>query len=330
MKFASFPFNRPRRLRKTQIIRDLVQETHFSVNNLIAPLFILDGENIKQEINSMPGVFRYSLDLLMKEVGELIKLGVNNFALFPVINKALKNQTAEEALNPFGLIPQAIKTIKKSFPQAILISDIALDPFTSHGHDGLVNEFHEVVNDKTVEILCKMAVCHAEAGVDVVAPSDMMDGRISKIRGALDSGGFSDTLIMSYSAKFASSFYGPFRDALSSNLVFGDKKSYQLNPANALEAEKEIEIDALEGADMLMVKPGLSYLDIVYRAKQITKLPVIAYSVSGEYSMIKAASQNQWLNEKEVVFENMIAFRRAGASGVITYHARQIAEWLSS
>ncbi|MDX1919660.1 MAG: porphobilinogen synthase [Candidatus Caenarcaniphilales bacterium] len=324
---SSFPHVRPRRLRANEAIRALVQETSLGVSNLIYPLFVMDGKKQKQEISSMPGCFRFSMDLLLEEIKEAYDLGLRTFALFPVIDPKLKSEDAKESYNPEGLIPRTLRVLKKSFNDICLITDVALDPFTSHGHDGLVDS-ERILNDETVEVLCKMALVQAHAGTDIVAPSDMMDGRVKCIREYLDKNEHSETLILSYSAKFASGFYGPFRDALSSNLKFGDKKTYQLDPANAREAEKEILLDTNEGADMLMVKPGLAYLDILYRASQITHLPLIVYSVSGEYSMIKAACANGSLDEQKVVMESMLAFRRAGARGIITYHAKDIAGWL--
>lgn len=323
-----FPHIRPRRLRSSETIRQLVKENHLSISNIIYPLFVLDGENKKEEISSMPSCYRFSQDLLLQEIKECHALGLRTFALFPVLESKLKSKCAKEAYNKDGLIPRTLRLLKENFEDICLITDVALDPFTSHGHDGLVNDKGKILNDETVEVLCKMALVQAQSGADIVAPSDMMDGRVKCIREYLDKNECSETLILSYSAKFASSFYGPFRDAISTKLEFGDKKTYQLDPANAREAEKEILLDAEEGADMLMVKPGLAYLDVLYRASQLSKLPLIVYSVSGEYSMIKAASANGWLDEQRVVMEAMTAFRRAGASGIITYHAKDIARWL--
>ncbi|MFN5540366.1 MAG: porphobilinogen synthase [Candidatus Melainabacteria bacterium] len=331
--YSSFPLHRARRTRNNNAFRNLVRENHLSIQDLIYPLFIIEGHNQKIEIASMPGCFRLTIDLLLKEIAEAVKLGIQHIAIFPVIPNENKSESADEAYNPNGLTQTAIKEIKNNFPEICLITDIALDPYTIHGHDGICDSKGNILNDQTVEILCKMAIVQAEAGADIVAPSDMMDGRVYSIRQALDKAGFQDTLILSYSAKYASSFYGPFRDALNShlnsNLQFGDKKTYQMDIANAKEAEKEILHDEAEGADMVMVKPGLAYLDIVYRASQITTLPIIVYSVSGEYSMIKAAAQNGWLNEKQIVLESMIAFKRAGASGIITYFAKDIARYLT-
>ncbi len=326
----TFPLSRPRRLRQTQAIRSLVSETKFGTENLIYPLFVTEGKEQKTEISSMPDCFRLSIDLLVKEVKEAYTLGIDKIALFPVIEKDLKDEKATESYNPNNLTARTIKAIKENCPEVCVITDVALDPYTVHGHDGIVDEDGNILNDDTVEILVEMALSQAKAGADIVAPSDMMDGRVLAIRKALDESRYQGVLILSYSAKYASAFYGPFRDALSSNLKFGDKKTYQMDPGNALEAEKEILIDEEEGADLLMIKPGLAYLDILGRAKQTTRLPLVVYSVSGEYSMIKAAAQNDWLDEKKIVLETMTAFRRAGASGIITYHAKQIANWLRS
>jgi porphobilinogen synthase len=324
----SFPIVRPRRLRQNQALRDLVQENSLNISNLIYPLFVMDGDEQKSEIGSMPGCYRRSIDLLTQEAREAFELGIKFVALFPLIDSVLKSDRAEEAYNPNGLIPRAIRVLKRELPELNIISDVALDPYTSHGHDGLVDQKGNILNDQTVEVLAAMALCQAKAGADILAPSDMMDGRVIAIRGTLDQHEYQNKLILAYSAKYASAFYGPFRDALQTNLKFGDKKTYQLNPANTLEAHKEIMLDINEGADMVMVKPGLAYLDIVYRASQIGQLPVIVYAVSGEYSMIEAAAQKGWLDKKKIVLETMLAFRRAGASGIITYHAKEIASWL--
>ncbi len=326
----SFPFIRPRRLRQTATIRNLVRETHFEVNNLIYPLFVIDGENQKQIINSLPDCFRFSIDLLIEEVKEAYSLGLRIFALFPVISDSLKAERPSEAYNLQGLIPNAIRALKKALPSDIcLIADVALDPYTIHGHDGIADENGQIINDETVEILGQMALCLAKAGADIIAPSDMMDGRIGYIRKILEENNLSNILILSYAAKFASAFYAPFREALNVSLKFGDKATYQLDPANAREAHKEIVLDINEGADLIMVKPALAYLDIIQQASQISHLPIIVYSVSGEYAMLKAAAAQNWLDEKKTVLETMIAFRRAGAAGIITYYAKQIAQWLA-
>jgi porphobilinogen synthase len=323
-----FPQNRSRRLRKNNSIRSLVQENHLSVDDLIHPIFLLEGNKTVQPIESMPGVNRYTLDEALKEIQQINELGIKAIALFPVVENTKKNPSATEALNPDNLMHRALREIKQRFPEILLISDVALDPYTDHGHDGLCDEKGNILNDETVEVLCKMALLQAQAGADIVAPSDMMDGRITKIRGVLEKNNLKNTLIMSYSAKFASSLYGPFREALSSSLSFGDKKTYQLNPANTKEALKKIISDTHEGADLLIVKPGTLYLDIISEAAKNTLLPIVAYCVSGEYSMIKAASLNGWIDERTVVLETMLSFKRAGASAIITYHAKEIANWL--
>lgn len=326
----SFPFIRPRRLRQNATIRNLVRETNFDIHNLIYPLFVIEGQKKKQAINSMPNCFRFSIDFLIEEVKHAYALGLRIFAVFPVIEEKLKSSDKpREAYNPEGLVPNAIRALKAALPKDIcLIADIALDPYTIHGHDGIADENGNILNDETVEVLGEMAFCLAKSGADIVAPSDMMDGRIGFIRQVLEENNLSNTLILSYAAKFASAFYGPFRDALNVNLKLGDKSTYQLDPANSREAEKEIVLDINEGADLIMVKPALAYLDIIQKASQVSHLPIIVYSVSGEYAMLKAAAQQNWLDEKKVVLESTIAFRRAGASGIITYYAKQIAEWL--
>lgn len=326
---ASFPLNRPRRLRQNKIIQSLNAEISpiIEISRLIYPVFVVEGQNQKTEIKSMPGIYRFSIDLLLKELEEVYKLGLDKIALFPVIEPNKKNNTAEEAYNPDNLINKAIRAIKKEFPKLCLIADVALDPFTMHGHDGICDEKNYILNDETVQILVKMALCQAEAGADIIAPSDMMDGRVLQIREALEKNNFKNTLILSYSAKYASGFYGPFREALGSSLQFGDKTTYQLSPINACEAEKEILLDINEGADLIMVKPGLPYLDIIYRASQISHLPIIAYSVSGEYSMLKSAALNGYLDERKAVEESILCFRRAGSAAIITYYAKQLALW---
>lgn len=316
---------RPRRLRRTTALRRMVQETQLSVNDLIYPLFVMEGEGQKIEIASMPGCYRYSLDLLLLEVAEAFKLGINAIALFPVIPDSKKDATGSESYNPSGLVQQTVKAIKQAVPEIIVITDIALDPFSTHGHDGIVDENGTILNDPTVEILVKMALSQAAAGADMVAPSDMMDGRVGAIRKGLDAEGYFDVCILAYSAKYASAYYGPFRDALDSAPKFGDKKTYQMDLANAKEAIKEVNLDILEGADIVMVKPALAYLDIIHRVREQTKLPVAAYNVSGEYAMIKAAGQQGWIDEKKVILETLTSIKRAGADLILTYFAKEVA-----
>lgn len=312
---------RPRRIRKNQFIRDLVAETALpEVAQLVYPVFIQDGRNYHHEIPSMPGQYRMSMDTLLQKMASWKKLGINNYALFPNIDNNLKNEKSTEALNANGFLYQAIKKIKDRFSDVNLFADLALDPFSSDGHDGIV-ENGEIINDKTVEILARMAVLQAQAGADFVCPSDMMDGRIGYIRKALESEGLSNTGIMAYSAKYASSFYGPFRDALDSAPRAGDKKTYQMDYRNVREAVKEIELDIKEGADIVMVKPALSYLDVIAQAKRCFKHPVAAYNVSGEYAMVKAASKNGWLDENKAMTEILTSIKRAGADIIFTYHA---------
>lgn len=316
---------RPRRLRRTTALRRMVQETQLSVNDLIYPLFVMEGEGQKVEIISMPGCYRYSLDLLLKEVAEAFTLGINAIALFPVIPDSKKDATGTESYNPSGLVQQTVKAIKQAIPEIIVITDVALDPFSTHGHDGIVDENGTILNDPTVEVLVKMALSQAAAGADMVAPSDMMDGRVGAIRKALDAEGYFDVGILAYSAKYASAYYGPFRDALASAPKFGDKKTYQMDLANAREAIKEVDLDILEGADIVMVKPALAYLDIIHRVREYTKLPVAAYNVSGEYAMIKAAGQQGWIDEKKVILETLTSIKRAGADLILTYFAKEVA-----
>ncbi|MCJ2542966.1 porphobilinogen synthase [Thermostichus vulcanus] len=315
---------RPRRLRRTEALRQLVQETQLRVQDLIYPLFVLEGENQRQEVESMPGCYRYSLDLLLKEVEEAAQLGIPAVALFPVVPEEKKDPTGRECFNPEGLIQRCVRRIKQEIPEILVVTDVALDPYNSDGHDGIVRD-GVILNDETVEILVKQALSQAEAGTDIVAPSDMMDGRIGAIRQALDDQGYTDVAILAYSAKYASAFYGPFRDALGSAPKSGDKKTYQMDPANAREAIKEAELDEAEGADMLMVKPALAYLDIIYRIKESTDLPVAAYNVSGEYAMIKAAEQKGWIDGKKVMLESLLAMKRAGADIILTYFAKEVA-----
>lgn len=322
--------HRPRRLRHTDWSRRLVQENALSPNDFIYPVFLLEGSNRQEEVKSMPGVSRLSLDLLLPVAEDCVKLGIPVMALFPVIRNELKSLDGKEAYNPNGLIQVAVKELKKAFPNLGIMTDIALDPYTSHGQDGVIDENGYVLNDITVDILVKQALSHAEAGVDMVAPSDMMDGRIGAIREALENNGHIHTLIMAYSAKYASSFYGPFRDAVGSsgNLGKGNKKTYQMDPANSDEAIREVSLDIEEGADMVMVKPGMPYLDIVRRVKHELEYPTFAYQVSGEYAMIKAAVANGWLDGDAVMMESLLAFKRAGADGILTYFARDAARLL--
>jgi porphobilinogen synthase len=315
---------RPRRLRRTEALRQLVQETHLRVQDLIYPLFVMEGENQRQEVESMPGCYRYTLDLLLKEVEEAANLGIPAVALFPVVPEEKKDPTGRESFNPEGLIQRAVRRLKQEIPEILVITDVALDPYSSEGHDGIVRD-GVILNDETVEVLVKQALSQAEAGTDIVAPSDMMDGRVGAIRKALDEQGYTDVAILAYSAKYASAFYGPFRDALGSAPKWGDKKTYQMDPANAREALKEVELDEAEGADMVMVKPALAYLDIIYRVKEATNLPVAAYNVSGEYAMIKAAEQKGWIDGKKVMMESLLAMKRAGADMILTYFAKEAA-----
>ncbi len=330
MSHRQYPKTRLRRMRYDDFSRRLMAETYFSVDDLIYPLFIIEGENRREAILSMPGIERLSLDQLLIEAEHLHALGIPAIALFPVIDANKKSLQAEEAYAEQGLIPRAIKALKQHIPELGIISDIALDPYTSHGQDGLINENGYVLNDETIAVLIKQALCHAAAGVDIVAPSDMMDGRIGQIRETLEANGFSQTRILAYSAKYASSFYGPFRDAVGSKSALGkaNKAQYQMDPRNADEALHEVNLDLREGADIVMVKPGLPYLDILYRVKQNFKTPVFVYHVSGEYAMLKAAAEAGWLEEKNAVMEIMIAMKRAGADAILTYYAKQIAFWL--
>jgi porphobilinogen synthase len=320
---------RPRRNRKSEVIRQMVQETHVSAANLIFPLFIVEGNNQKTEVASMPGIFRYSVDNLLREVESCLKLGLNSFDLFPNISEELKDKYATESHREEGLYLRAIREVKNNFPEACVVTDVAMDPYSSDGHDGIV-ENGEILNDETLEVLGRMALAQAYAGADIIAPSDMMDGRVGYIRRTLDDAGFKHVSIMSYSAKYASAFYGPFRDALNSAPKFGDKKSYQMNPANQREALIESRLDEAEGADFLMVKPALAYLDVIKLIKDDTELPVAAYNVSGEYAMLKAAVQKGWLNEQRAVTEVLTSIHRAGATAILTYHAKEVLEnkWL--
>jgi porphobilinogen synthase len=323
----NFPATRMRRMRRDPFSRAMMRENTITASDLIYPVFILDGSNQRQAVGSMPGVERLSLDLLLPVAEECVSLGIPALALFPVIDAALKTPDGIEATNPDGLVPRVVRELKRQFPELGIVTDVALDPFTSHGQDGLINDDGYVLNDETVEMLIRQALTQAEAGVDVVAPSDMMDGRIGAIRAGLEQKKFIHTRIMAYSAKYASAFYGPFRDAVGSsgNLGKADKNTYQMDPANSDEALREVGLDIAEGADMVMVKPGMPYLDVVRRVKDEFKVPTFAYQVSGEYAMLKAAAQNGWLDHDKVMMESMMAFKRAGADGVLTYFARDIA-----
>ena len=327
---APFPANRPRRLRYDSFTRALVRENQLHASNLILPVFVLDGQGVTQDIASMPGVQRMTLDRLMRVAEQCLRLGVPALALFPVIEPSLKTEDGREALNAGGLVPTVVRALKRAFPELGVMTDVALDPFTSHGQDGLLDATGYIVNDPTVELLVQQALVQAEAGVDIVAPSDMMDGRIAAIRGALEQHGHIHTRIMAYSAKYASAFYGPFRDAVGSgaNLGRSNKKVYQMDPANTDEALREVAMDLAEGADMVMVKPGMPYLDIVRRVKDEFKVPTFAYQVSGEYAMLVAAAANGWLDREAVLMESLLAFRRAGADGVLSYFALEAAQLL--
>ena len=327
-----FPEHRPRRMRRDDWSRRLMQENSLSTNDLIYPVFLLAGENQSQAVASMPGVNRVSLDLLFSVAQECVQLGIPVMALFPVIDSALKTPDGKEAFNPNGLIPVAVRELKKRFPNLGIMTDVALDPYTSHGQDGVLDLEGRILNEETTAILVQQAITQAEAGVDIVAPSDMMDGRIGKIRQALEQRGLIHTRIMAYSAKYASAFYGPFRDAVGSakNLGKADKKTYQMDSANADEALREVALDINEGADMVMVKPGMPYLDIVRRVKEVFNYPTYAYQVSGEYAMLKAAAQNGWLDHDAVMMESLLAFKRAGANGVLTYFALEAARLLKA
>jgi porphobilinogen synthase len=330
MAIGTFPNSRPRRMRRDEFSRRLMRENVLTTNDLIYPVFVMDGDNRIEAVTSMPGVQRQSIDVLLKTAEECVKLGIPALALFPVVGAEFKSLDAAEAYSPDGLVPRAIKALKAAFPALGIITDVALDPYTSHGQDGLINDSGYVLNDETVAVLVKQALSHAIAGADIIAPSDMMDGRIAAIRMALEANGKIHTRILAYSAKYASSFYGPFRDAVGSaaNLGKTDKSTYQMDPANSDEALKEVALDIAEGADMFMVKPGMPYLDIVHRVKTELKVPTYAYQVSGEYAMFKAACQNGWLEEKTCVMEALLAFKRAGADGILTYYAMDAARWL--
>ena len=327
---AAFPARRLRRLRQHDFSRRLVRENHLTVDDLIYPVFVLEGENRREAVASMPGIERLSLDLLLQEAAELVALGIPAIALFPVVGQEQKSLDAEAAWDDDGLVPRVVRALKAAHPQLGIITDVALDPYTTHGQDGIIDERGYVLNDITTQALVRQALCHARAGADVVAPSDMMDGRIGAIRQALEANGFVNTQIMAYSAKYASHYYGPFRDAVGSaaNLGKSSKETYQMDPANGDEALHEVGLDIAEGADMVMVKPGMPYLDVVRRVKDQYGVPTFAYQVSGEYAMHMAAIQNGWLKEQETILESLICFKRAGADGILTYFAKRVAQWL--
>ena len=329
-KTGNFSATRMRRMRRCDFSRRLMRENHLTIDDLIYPVFVIEGDNRREAVVSMPGVERLSIDQLLIEARQCFELGIPAIALFPVVSDEKKSDDAAEAFNDDGLAQTAVRALKQALPELGVITDVALDPFTSHGQDGLIDGTGYVLNDETVEVLVKQALSHARAGADVVAPSDMMDGRIAAIRQALEADDFVHTRILSYAAKYASSFYGPFRDAVGSakNLGSGNKYSYQMDPANSDEALHEVELDIDEGADMFMVKPGTPYLDIVRRVKDTFAIPTYVYQVSGEYAMLKAAAQNGWLDEKAVVLESLLSFKRAGADGILTYYAKTVAEWL--
>jgi len=332
LPFAAFPAARMRRMRRDDFSRRLMCEHTLTSSDLIYPVFVLDGQNKREPVASMPGVERVSIDLLLPVAEECVQLGIPALALFPVIDASLKTLGAEEALNPDGLVPRTVAALKARFPELGIITDIALDPYTSHGQDGLIDKNGYVMNDETVAVLARQAVVHAQAGADIVAPSDMMDGRVAALRAALEGAGHIHTRILAYAAKYASSFYGPFRDAVGSaaNLGKGNKHTYQMDPANSDEALWEVGMDLQEGADMVMIKPGMPYLDVIRRVKDTYGAPTYAYQVSGEYAMLKAAAQNGWLDERACVLEALLAFKRAGADGVLTYFARDAARFLKT
>ena len=329
---SGYPYTRPRRMRRHDFSRRLMRESQLSANDLIYPVFVLEGEGQRETIHSMPGVERLSIDLLLEQAETLVALGIPAIALFPVVGTEKKSDQAEEAYNPDGLAQRTVRALKQAQPELGIITDVALDPFTSHGQDGLLDQSGYVTNDATVDVLVKQALSHADAGANIVAPSDMMDGRIGAIRQALEQAGHTNVAILSYAAKYASSFYGPFRDAVGSagNLGGGNKYSYQMDPANSNEALREVQLDIDEGADMVMVKPGLPYLDIVRRVKDQFAMPTYVYQVSGEYAMLKAAAQNGWLEEKACVLEALLSMKRAGADGILTYYAIEAARWLEA
>ncbi len=328
--YAPYPLGRPRRLRFDDFTRRMVREHQVTADDFIYPVFLHEGNNRRQAVASMPGVERLSIDLLLPVAERCMELGVPCIDLFPAIDTERKDVDGSEALNPDGLVPRAIQALKKEFPELGVMTDVALDPYTSHGQDGVLDDTGYILNDATVDILTRMSVLHAQAGADIISPSDMMDGRILSMRDALEDEGLVNTRIMAYSAKYASAFYGPFREAVGSaaNLGKSNKKNYQMDPANGDEALREVALDIAEGADMVMVKPGLPYLDIVWRVKEAFKVPTFAYQVSGEYAMLKAAAQNGWIDHDAVMMESLLAFKRAGADGILTYCALEAAEWL--
>ncbi|MGO2236405.1 porphobilinogen synthase [Marinomonas sp. UCMA 3892] len=328
----TFPYTRMRRMRKNDFSRRLMREHRLTTDDLIYPMFIIEGNNVREAIPSMPNIERLSIDLLLEEAKELVELGIPTIALFPVVESDKKSLLAEEAYNPNGLVQRAVRALKESFPELGVLTDVALDPYTTHGQDGIIDESGYVLNDITVDTLVKQALSHAQAGADIVAPSDMMDGRIGEIRDELEAEGFINTLIMAYAAKYASAYYGPFRDAIGSsgNLGKGNKFTYQIDPANSNEAIREVMLDIEEGADMVMVKPGMPYLDIVRRVKTELEVPTFAYQVSGEYAMHMAAFQNGWLDKDTVMMESLLAFKRAGADGILTYFAKDAARLLKT
>ncbi len=330
MLHRRFPLTRPRRMRRDDFSRRLMRETVLTVNDLIYPMFILEGTQQREAVSSMPGIDRLSIDLLLHEAETLLQLGIPMIALFPVVPQAKKSLQAEEAWNPDGLAQRAVRALKQHFPELGVMTDVALDPFTTHGQDGIIDEHGYVLNEETTQALVRQALSHAEAGADVIGPSDMMDGRIGAIREALEATGYPHVRIMAYSAKYASAYYGPFRDAVGSatNLGKGDKSTYQMDPANTDEALHEVALDLNEGADMVMVKPGVPYLDIVWRIKETFKAPTFVYHVSGEYAMLKAAAANGWIDERKVTLETLLSCKRAGADGILTYCAKQAAQWL--
>ncbi|QIL76256.1 porphobilinogen synthase [Hymenobacter sp. HDW8] len=326
---ALIPTHRPRRNRKSEVIRNMVQETNLTTHDFIYPIFLTEGQNQLVEVKSMPGIFRYSADRIIDEIGACVELGIKSFAPFPQINEELKDRLARESANPEGLYLRTVADIKRHFPEVVLMTDVAMDPYSSDGHDGIVDaESGEIMNDASLEVLGQMALAQARAGADIIGPSDMMDGRVAFIRDVLDRNAFSHVSIMSYTAKYASAFYGPFRDALGSAPKKGDKKTYQMNPANRREALRELALDEQEGADMVMIKPALSYLDIIREVRNATTLPVTAYNVSGEYAMVKAAAQNGWVDGERTMMEVLLSIKRAGADAILTYFAKEAAQVL--
>jgi porphobilinogen synthase len=323
--FAENIYRRPRRNRKSQVIRDMVEETRVTTNDLIFPIFLIDGKNKRSEVDSMPGIFRLSADLILKEIEECMNLGIRAFDIFPAVEDSLKDKTATRSYDPGFFYLKTLKDVKAKFPEACIMTDVAMDPYSSDGHDGLVKD-GKILNDETLEILGRMALAQAETGIDILGPSDMMDGRVGYIRQVLDKNGFTDVSIMSYTAKYASGFYNPFRDALDSAPKFGDKKTYQMNPANRREALIESQLDTEEGADFLMVKPALAYLDIISDLKLTSHLPIAAYNVSGEYSMVKAAALKGWLDGDRIMKECLLSIKRAGADIILTYFAKEFAK----